>query len=163
MRPGPATPAASFVVSCAAFVTAWRRMTASARQQPRSFEPGMPRFAEASCRFAILRPRTRNHCDRQRPCSCSVPLTAKSKWGRRPQRPGNQSRLRAFLECPPPIHPRESPAAAGSAAIIRQAQECSRFAEPTLKQIVAPRNTKNPRPCAEAVDDETSLWKPEEI
>jgi len=51
-------------------------------------------------------------------------------------------RLRAFLECPPAIHPRESPAAAGSAAIIRQAQELSRFAEPTLRQIVSPRNTK---------------------
>jgi hypothetical protein len=44
MRPGPATQAASFVVSCAAFVTAWRRMTASARQPPRSFEPGVLRL-----------------------------------------------------------------------------------------------------------------------
>ena len=50
-------------------------------------------------------------------------------------------------------------AAAGSAAIIRQAQETSRFAEPTLRQFVVPRNTKNSAPCAEAVDDETSLWK----
>jgi hypothetical protein len=33
------------------------------------------------------------------------------------------TRLRAFPECPPAIHPRESPAAAGSAAIIRRAQE----------------------------------------
>lgn len=37
------------------------------------------------------------------------------------------TRLRAFPECPPAIHPRESPAAAGSAAIIRQAQENSTF------------------------------------
>lgn len=57
------------------------------------------------------------------------------------------------------IHPRESPAAAVSAAIIRRAQERSRFAEPTLSQIVAPRNTKKFRPCAEAVEDETCLWK----
>jgi hypothetical protein len=37
------------------------------------------------------------------------------------------TRLRAFLDFPPAIHPRESPAAAGSAAIIRQCQETSRF------------------------------------
>jgi hypothetical protein len=57
------------------------------------------------------------------------------------------------------IHPRESPAAAVSAAIIRRAQERSRFAEPTLSQIVAPRNTKKLHSCAEAVEDETCLWK----
>jgi hypothetical protein len=73
------------------------------------------------------------------------------------------SRARArFLECPPAIHPRESPAAAGSAAIIRQAQELSRFAEPTLIHFVAPRNTKTSPPCAQPVDDVSSLWKPEE-
>jgi hypothetical protein len=60
------------------------------------------------------------------------------------------------------IHPRESPAAAVSAAIIRRAQERSRFAEPTLSQIVAPRNTKKFRSCAEAVEDVTCLWKTEE-
>jgi len=37
------------------------------------------------------------------------------------------------------------------------------FAEPTLGQFVAPRNIKNGGPCAETVDDESSLWKPEEI
>jgi hypothetical protein len=37
------------------------------------------------------------------------------------------------------------------------------FAEPTLGQNVATRNRKTFRPCAETVDDETSLWKPEEI
>ena len=52
--------------------------------------------------------------------------------------------------------------AAGSAAIIRQAQETSRFAEPTFRHFLLPRNTKNFRPCAEAVDVETSLWKTEE-
>ena len=93
----------------------------------------------------------------------SAPKSARttSKRGR-PQRPGNQSRSRAFLICPPAIHPRESPVAAGSAAIIRQAQELSRFAEPTLSHFVAPRNRKNFPPCAETVDDVSSLWKPEE-
>jgi hypothetical protein len=99
-------------------------------------------------------------------CSLPPPRRAKgqsttSKRGR-PQRPGNQSRSRAFLICPPAIHPRESPVAAGSAAIIRQAQELSRFAEPTLSHFVAPRNRKNFSPCAETVDDVSSLWKSEE-
>lgn len=52
------------------------------------------------------------------------------KRGRRPQRPGNQPRSHASLEVfPPAIRSRESPAATGSAAIIRQAQERSRFAD----------------------------------
>ena len=118
--------------------------------------------------IAILQPR--RHCcgwSATLPCSrflaalASRPKSA-SGMGRRPQRPGNQSRSRAFLMCPPAIHPRESPVAAGSAAIIRQAQELSRFAEPTLIHFVAPRNRKNFPPCAEAVDDVSSLWKPEE-
>ena len=45
---------------------------------------------------------------------------------RRPQRPGNQSRKRVSGN-PPVTHPRESPAAAGSTAIIRQVQKSSRF------------------------------------
>jgi hypothetical protein len=36
------------------------------------------------------------------------------------------------------------------------------FAELTFSQIVIPRNTKTPWHCAEAVQDETSLWKTEE-
>ena len=36
------------------------------------------------------------------------------------------------------------------------------FAEPTLSQIVAPRNIKNFPACAEPVDDVSSLWNPEE-
>lgn len=37
------------------------------------------------------------------------------------------------------------------------------FAEFTLRQNVACRNGKTFRACAEAVDDESSLWKTEEI
>ena len=36
------------------------------------------------------------------------------------------------------------------------------FGEPTLRQIVGSRNRKAFRACAEAVDDETSLWRAEE-
>ncbi len=95
-------------------------------------------------------------------CPAAFPAP-KSRTGRRPQRPGNQSHSRAFLEVfPTAIRFRESPAATGYAAIIRQAQELSRFAELTLIQIVAPGNTKTISACEETVDDETSLWKAEE-
>jgi hypothetical protein len=139
------------------------RMAADDRFSPTAaslFRARRAAFTEASCRFAVLRPRTRNHCDRQRPCSCSVPSTARASGGGGRNARATSRACARFLECPPAIHPRESPAAAGSAAIIRQAQERSRFAEPTLSQFVAPRNTKNFSPCAETVEHETSLWKP---
>ncbi len=152
------------------------RMAADDRLSPTAlslFRTTSAAFAKASCPFMILRqPILRSkdlaitNLQLLRLASGPVPLPApksqKRDWGRRPQRPGNQSRSRAFSGGPPAIHPRESPAAAGSAAIIRQAQELSRFAEPTLIHFVAPRNTKNFHPCAETVDDRTSLWKPEE-
>jgi hypothetical protein len=83
--------------------------------------------------------------------------------GRRPQRPGNQFALtRVFWKYPPAIPFRESPAATGSAAIIRQAQERSRFAEDTFLQFVAVGNIKRCGACAETVEEETSLWISEE-
>jgi len=48
-------------------------------------------------------------------------------WGGGRNARATSSRSRAVPECPPMIHPRESPAAASSAAIIQQAQERSRF------------------------------------
>jgi len=48
-------------------------------------------------------------------------------------------------------------------AIIRRAQELSRFDESTLRHNVAPRNKKTFPACAETVDDVPSLWNPEEI
>lgn len=94
----------------------------------------------------------------QRPCSRS---DERSGGGGRDAR-ATSSRLRTFSGFPPAIHPRESPAAAGSAAIIRQAQELSRFAALTLRQIDAPRNTKKLFRCEETVEDVSSLWKSEE-
>ena len=115
-------------------------------------------FAEAGRQFVILRSRTRNRCGGQQPC-----LAPKSKvrGGGRNARATSRARAR-FWMFPPAIRSRESPAAAGSAAIIRQSQELSRFAEPTLIQFVAPRKTKSSPLCAETVDVETSLWKNEE-
>ncbi|HEX3821132.1 MAG TPA: hypothetical protein VHW45_12410 [Candidatus Sulfotelmatobacter sp.] len=60
---------------------------------------------------------------------------------------------------PAAILSRKPPSAAGSAAIIRQAQELSRFAGNTLVYFVARRNTKTGLTCEETVDDVSSLWK----
>jgi hypothetical protein len=88
----------------------------------------------------------------------------KSQTGKEAATPGQPVALSAFLEVfPTATLFRESPVATGSTVIIRQAQELSRFAEYTFRQIAAPRNTKTFRLCAEPVDDETSLWSDEEI
>jgi hypothetical protein len=77
--------------------------------------------------------------------------------------PRQPARSRVF-RFPPAIHPRELP-------VCRQLRRNHRsaslrrsyvFGEPTLVQNVARRNRKTFRTCAETVDDETSLWKPEE-
>ena len=82
--------------------------------------------------------------------------------GRRPQMPGRRVALARVSGTSPGDRLSPVTGSAGSAAIIRRAQELSRFAEPTFRQIVAPRNTKTPPPCAETVDVASSLWKPEE-
>ncbi len=124
-----------------AFVRGFLLCLVTARRRNDRFSPtALQRsaaFAKASCRFVILRSRSCNRCGGQRPC-----LAPRSRGGGGRNARATSRACAQFLECPPAIHPRESPAAAGSAAIIRQAQELSRFAEPTLRQIVAPRNTK---------------------
>ena len=154
MRSGPATQTAFVRGFLLCLVTAWWRndcFSPTALQRSAA-------FAKAGCRFVIVRSRTCNRCGVQRPCPAP-----KSRMGEEGRNARATSRAHArFLVCPPAIHPRESPVAAGSAAIIWRAQELSRFAEPTLRQIVAPRNTKKLCRCAEAVEDETSLWKAEE-
>jgi len=76
--------------------------------------------------------------------------------------PGQPVALTRVSGCPPGDPLSRITAATGSAAIIQQSQELSRFAGPTLIQIVVSRNRKSGHACAEAVDDETSLWKKEE-
>jgi len=131
-------------------------MTASARQRPPKRVPHLPK---PRCRILHFAMAYLQRCGGQQP----VLSLRKATRGRRPQRPGNQSRKRVFWKFPPTIHSRELPVTAGSAAIIWPSQELSRFAEHTLCQIVAHRNTKKAPRCAETVDDETSLWKTEEI
>ena len=139
-----------YVDSCFAFVTAERR---NDRFSPTAFRRNAA-FAKASCN-----PRSCDH-ERQPLRWPAGPLLFQER-GRRPQRPGNQSRIRVSGN-PPAIHPRESPAAAGSAAIIRQTQDSHVFAALTFRQNLAARNTKKICACAEPVDVRPSLWKNEE-
>jgi len=110
------------------------------RFSPTAPASGCP-FAEASSVFAIS--------DR---ASLAVPQIQRSvlleeQKGRRPQARAPVA-LSAFLEFPPATRFRESPATAGSAAIIRLSQELSRFAAPTLRQVAdCSQHKKRPRLC----------------
>jgi hypothetical protein len=129
-------------------------MKASARQRPPKRVPLLrsPVAESPSCDGSS------QLCGGQQPFFCS-----EEQKGEEAASPGNQSRMRVSGSFPPAIHSRESPVTAGSAAINRPSQELSRFASHTLRYFLAPRNTKNGLHCEETVDDETSLWKPEEI
>ena len=90
--------------------------------------------------------------------------TRTSKKGEEAATPGQPARAHArFRKIPRRIHPREPPAAAGSATNHPAGAGKSHvFAEHTLGQIVSPRNNKNSTSCEETVDDHASLWKEEE-
>ena len=97
------------------------------------------------------------------PCVGQRPSPLKEQAVEEAAMPGQPVRARARFQFPPAIHPRELPAATGvTAIIIRQALRFPRFAVPTLGRIIATRNRKTFPPCAETVDDRTSLWMPEE-
>jgi hypothetical protein len=125
MRPGPATQTA-FARS---FLLPYHRKAADDRLGPTALDQiSSAAFAKASCKSVILRSRTDNRTVSQRSCLLPAPKAKEQiGGGGRNARATSSTRLRAFLDFPPAIHPRESPAAAGSAAIIRQCQETSRF------------------------------------
>jgi hypothetical protein len=90
-------------------------------------------------------------------------LLRKARWGRRPQRPGNQFALSHFLEVFPSGNSLSRiTGCRWPAAIIQQAQELSRFAAPTVVHLVLGGNIKSSVACEEAVDHNTSLWNNEE-
>jgi hypothetical protein len=97
------------------------------------------------------------------PCVGQRPSLLKEQAVEEAAMPGQPVRARARFQFPPAIHPRELPAATGvTAIIIRQALRFPRFAAPTFSHNVTTRNQKTFPPCAETVDDRTSLWMPEE-
>jgi hypothetical protein len=78
--------------------------------------------------------------------------------------PGHPARTRARSEFPLAIHPRELPVCHWRHRNHQSAsfENCHVFAELTLFRNFANRNRKTFPACAEAVDDETSLWTAEE-
>jgi hypothetical protein len=119
--PGQPPEPHSYVDSCSSLSPHGGGMTASARQRSKQYR--VPHLPKAGWPAALL------------------PLR-RAEWGRRPQRPGNQFALARRFWVPPAIHSRESPVAAGSAAIIRQAQELSRFAVPLSRGWSRPATQK---------------------
>ena len=144
-------------------ITAWRRNDRFSPTALPLSRATSAAFAKASCPFAMSRSRTGKPAVADGP-SRSLLRRATNRWGEEAAMPGQPVALaRVFWNVPWRFTLENHQAAAGSAAIIRQAQETSRFAEPTFRHFLLPRNTKNLAPCAEAVDDDTSLWKTEEI
>jgi hypothetical protein len=94
---------------------------------PRPAKGPRATFAEANCRSMISR-------SPRQPLRWPAALSRyKSRMGRRPQRPGNQpARRRRFWRIPRQLTLENCRLAAGSAAIIQQIQECSRFRCETL-------------------------------
>jgi hypothetical protein len=136
MRPGPATPAASSVDLPTRLIRHSRGgMMLLARQRSR----GSAAFAKAGC-TRDLATTMRNRCGGRQP----IPTHERDRGGGRNAR-ATSSRSHAFPICPPAIHPRESPAAAGPAAIIRQAQKTLTFSlHPLSARTPPPAMRKQP-------------------
>ena len=110
MRPGPATPAASFVdLSSCLPAARSNETTVPVRQR----SPGVP--------LLPVRAQTRdseNHFSATSAVVASGPTRSGSGKWRRPQCPGNRHALARVSEFPLAIHPRELPAATSVTAII---------------------------------------------
>jgi hypothetical protein len=131
-------------------------MTASARQHPHG-APLLPKPAIEACDLSIT---SLELGGRQQPLS---PLPREQVGGGRNARAPVRARAHV-RNIPRRIHPRESPVAAGPAAIIQQDSGTFTFSLPTLSaRSAAPSNTKTFPPCEQPVDVATSLWNPEEI
>src|SRR5579864_4250724 len=105
-------------------------MTASAKSAPKSATFTKP----AACRSS------RDDL-RATAAEASGPSCSEKQVGGGGRNARATSLAHALLDVfPPATRSHGSPAATSPAAIIRQAQELSRFAEPTLIQIVAPCN-----------------------
>jgi hypothetical protein len=155
MRPRPATRAASFVDLSPCFLAVRDSETTVLVRQRSQGVPLLPVLAES---------RDSKNQDRTASAVASGPTRSKSGGGGRNARAtGTHSRARFRMS------PGNSPSRIASChRRHRNHRSASRksshvFAEFTLRQNVACRNGKTFRACAEAVDDESSLWKTEEI
>jgi hypothetical protein len=136
MRSRPATGTASSVNSCFRCLSPRSgAMTASTNSLRR-----VPPWSKPITDAASLRSQIRNGCGT--PAALSAP---KSGWGIEAATPGLPVALGAFLEVfPAAIRFRQLPPATGSAAIIQQNQERSRFAAITVNQSGSTGQQKTP-------------------
>jgi len=135
MRPGPATRAASlrgFLFCLCHRCAVDDRFSPTALQRSAAFAKAS--YASRSC-----------DCEPQLLRWPASPLLIKGA-GRRPQRPGNQSRIRVSGN-PPANHLRESPAAAGSTAIIRHSGLSRLQCTHSQPERCAPQYKSNLRLC----------------
>ena len=133
------------------------------RRRHDRFNPTTPASGCCTCRSQLpiryLAMANLQPCGGQRPVFCSE--EQQGGGGRKARATSRAERVSGSF---PPVTPsRESPVTTSSAAFIRPSQELSRFAEHTLRQFVARRKSNSEPHCAETVDDESSLWKTEEI
>ena len=135
MRPEPATQAASHVDSCPALVTARRAVTALARQR----SLGVPHLLKPVAAPCSCDHRPATAARGQQPCPAPG---SGQRGGRNAQ--ATRSRSRACWECPRRFHPREPPAAAGSAAIIRQLRNVTFLLNPLSATLLYPAIQKSP-------------------
>ena len=129
-------------------------MTGLARQRSRRSAA----FAKTSREFVILRSRTCSFNGASGPMSCSEKQVGEE--AATPRQPVALARVFWSVPRQFTLENRRLPLALPQS--FGKLRNYPRFAEPTFSQFVAPRNTKKLSHCAEAVDDETSLWKPEE-
>jgi hypothetical protein len=96
--------------------------------------------------------------------AASGPTRSKNRKWRRPQCPGNRYALARVFQFPLAIHPRELPVChqRHRKSSFDRLESSNVFAEPTLRQDVVERNIKPLHSCAEAVEDDSCLWKTEE-
>jgi hypothetical protein len=162
MRLGPAIRAASFVDLSSCLPAARSSETTVLVRQHSHLRgaPLLPALAAEHDSQNMIR-RTIALQPLRRPAA-QLAQRASCRGGRNARATGTRSRAL-------PIFPRQftlenCQSATGSANIHHSAsrENYHVFAEPTLKQNVAPRNRKTFRSCEQTVDDETCLWKPEE-
>jgi len=109
-----------------------------------------------------LRSQTRNRCGGQRPFLLRAPKSNEQD-GEEAATPGQPVRACArFWNIPRQFTLENYRLPLALPQSFGELRNSHVFAEPTLSQIVAPRNTKNFHACAEPVDDVSSLWKTEE-
>jgi len=159
MRPEPAIRAASFVDPSRLPARRFKRSgtTVAVRQRSNCLRSATFTVTVAELWFE-------NHNSATSATANGPPQLNRAGTWRRPQCPGNQHHAHARFQFPPAIHPRESPVCRWLGRKPRSARlgRSHVFGDSTLRHHYASRNRKTFRACAETVDDQTSLWKPEE-